>query len=220
MAECLVIKGLCTMRATRLDPVTGGVDGGPDNYSITESQISMALTADIEAGTESNQKNGCGVIQASDAGEDIFKRWSPIALSMAKFEPAFIEILTGAEVAVDGGGEPVGVIGANELATGFTRPLAALECWTKLFDGDAQSGTRPWGYILLVASQWRLGDMNFAEEFTPVLLSGKSRTNASWSNGPYGDTGFDDVVETWAIAMLENDPPDATCGYATVAATS
>lgn len=219
MPECLTIKGLCTVRATKLDPVTGVVVSEADNYSVIESQISLQLTADIEEGTEETQKNGCGQIMASDKSDDIFKRWT-IALSVAKFEPAFIEIVTGASVAVDGGGDPIGIIGDNELAAGFVRPLTALEFWTKMFDGDAQSPSRPWGYVVLPAAKVRLGDMDFGEAFTPVNFAGNSQTNSMWGNGPYDDTGITDQVPTWGVFMVDQDPPDSFCGYATIASGS
>lgn len=222
MGECLVIKGLCNVRATRLDPVTGRVEDPPDNHAVIESQISLTLTADVEEGTEETQKNGCGAIQASDKQDDIFKRWT-LELQIAKFDPAFIEILTGATVAVDGSGNPIGVIGANELASDFVRPFAAVECWTKMFDGDAQSSSRPYGYLVLPGTRWRLGNTSFGESFTPIVFSGFSQTNSLWGNGPYDDTGdFDDDVATWAVAMIEDTapPPTATCGYADIASGS
>jgi hypothetical protein len=221
MAECLTIKGLCTVRVTRLDPVTGVVEEPPDNYAVAESQISLALTADIEEGTEETFKNGCGVIQASDQQDDIFKRWT-MEFQMAKFDPAFLEIMIGATVEVDAGGDPIGIVGANELSGSFQRPLSAFEVWTKLFDGDAQSASRPWGYFMVPASRWRLGNTNLGEQFTPVVLSGRSQTNSLWGNGPYDDLGdFDAQIPTWAVGMLDiADPPEATCGYADIASSS
>lgn len=216
---CPSLAKFCTTRATRLDPVTGGVVGVADNSYVTDSPITLQMTPEITEGTESELKNGCGQVVASSKTPDRFKRWN-LVLTMSKFEPGFIEMLTGDEVAVDGAGDPIGIIGQDQFSDAFVQAKAALEGWMQAIIGDAQDPARPWVYVVLPATTWTLGEETLQEEFTPWVLNGNSQTNSGWSNGPYGDTGFDDVVSTWAIATVESDPPVAACGYATVAATS
>ena len=217
-AVCPSVVKFCTVRATRLDPVTGGVVGGSDNYVVTNGAITLQMTPDIETGTESTLKNGCGDILASSKTPDRLKRWN-LVLSMGQFEPALFEILTGDTVLLDGS-DPVGIIGRDQFADDFTESLAAFEGWAQAFEGDAPDPDRPYFYVFFAASTWGIGDTTFGEEFATLPLNGFSRTNATWSTGPYDDTGITTPISTWALSQVDQPPPDPFCGYQTVAATS
>lgn len=208
----------CTVRATRLDPVTGAVIGGADGAVVTDGAVTIAFSPEIEEGTENTLKNGCGDILATSKTPDRFKRWNMV-LTMGEFNPALFEVLTGAEVATDGA-DIIGIIGEDQFADDFVETLAALEGWAFAYEGDAPDSTRPYFYCLITASSWTIGDFTLGEDPATIPLNGFSRTNDMWGNGPYDDTGFSDQVSTWAFVQVDEDPPAATCGYTTNVAGS
>lgn len=215
---CPSILRFCTTRLTRLDPVTGGVVGGADNSYVSDGAITLQLTKEIEEGTESTLKNGCGDIRASSKTPDRFKRWN-LQLTMSEFEPGFWEMLTGDIVVVDAGDE-VGIIGQDQFADDFVETLVALEGWAFANEGDAPDPVRPFFYVLFPATTWTAPDFTLQEEFTTWPFDGFSRSNSAWSTGPYDDTGLTNVVSTYMFAQVDQDPPAGVCGYQTVAATS
>lgn len=218
MAVCPSVVKFCTVRATRLDPVTGGVVDDDDNYVVTNGAITLQMTPDVEEGTESTLKNGCGDVVASSKTPDRLKRWN-LTLTMARFDAALFEILTGNTVVLDGG-DPIGIIGRDQFADDFTESLAAFEGWAQAFEGDAPDSEKPYFYVFFAATTFGIGDTTFGEEFAQLPLTGFSRTNTAWSTGPYDDTGLSEEISTWALIQVDEPPPSSVCGYQTVAASS
>ena len=215
---CPSILKFCVTRLTRLDPVTGAVDGGADNSYVSNGAISLAFTKEVETGTESVLKNGCGEIKASSKTPDRFKRWN-LVLTMSEFEPGFWEMLTGDTIVVDGADE-VGIDGQDQFADTFVETLVALEGWALAYEGDAPDIVRPYFYVLLTATTWTAPDFTLQEEFTVWPFDGFSRGNNSWFTGPYDDTGLVGNVYTHHFAQVDQAPPESACGYATVAAST
>jgi hypothetical protein len=202
---------------TRLDPITGAVDPAADNSYVSEGAISLAFTKEIEAGTESVLKNGCGEIKASSKTPDRFKRWNMV-LTMSEFEPGFWEMLTGDIIVTDAGDE-VGIDGQDQFADDFVETLVALEGWA-LAQGDLSRPGPPYFYVLLTATTWTAPDFTLQEEFTVWPFDGFSRSNNSWFTGPYDDTGLTGNVYTHRFAQTASAPPEGACGYATVVAST
>jgi hypothetical protein len=218
VATCPSVIRFCTVRLTRLDPVTGGVVDEPDNSYVSSGAVTLALTKEIEEGTESTLKNGCGDTRASSKTPDRFKRWN-LVLTMSEFEAGLWEMLTGDTVVLDAG-DPVGIIGQDQFADDFAETLVALEGWAFAFEGDAPDPARPYFYALWPATTWTAPNFTLQEEFATLPFDGFSRSNSSWSTGPYDDTGLTEEVATYMFATVDQDPPAAECGYQTVAATS
>jgi hypothetical protein len=208
----------CLARATRLNATTGATIGGADGGAVTDGMVTIQFTPDIEEGTESILKNGCGRILAQSKTPDRMKRWNMV-LTMGEWNPAFVEILTGHTPVLDGA-DLIGIIGKDEFADDFEESLAALEIWAEAYEGDAPDSNRPYFYGLITASTWRIGDFTLGEEAATVPLNGFSRTNSQWGNGPYDDTGISDQVRTWMFASTDQPGPEASCGYIAVTAGS
>lgn len=212
---CPTVLKFCVVRATRLDEVTGEVVGGADGGYVSNGVISLEMSAEIDEGSESTMKNGCGAILASNRNPDRFKRWN-LTLTMGQFEPGLFEILTGNTVVMDGG-DIVGIKGVDQQDPDFTESLAAIEGWGFAQEGDAPDPIRPYIYLVIPATFWQIGDWTFQEELMEMPLTGFSRTNSSWGSGPYGDdTGLSELVSTWMIAAVDQAPPTADCGYIAV----
>jgi hypothetical protein len=208
----------CTVRATRLDPVTGAVVGGANGGYVSNGAVSIAFSADIEEGTESTLKNGCGDVLATSKTPDRFKRWNMV-LTMGQFEPGLVEILTGATVETSGA-DIIGITGEDQFDPAFEETLAAIEGWAFAYEGDAPDSTRPYFYALIPASSWVIGDFTLQEDPATLPINGFSRSNDMWGNGPYDDTGFTSQVSTWSFVQVANDPPTAACDYVSVVAGS
>jgi hypothetical protein len=215
-AVCPSVLHFCTTRLTRLDPVTGAVDPDADNSYVSDGAVSLALAKDVEAGTESTLKNGCGDLRASSKTPDRLKRWN-LTLTMTEFEPGFWEMLTGDAVVSDGP-DPVGIDGQDQFADDFVETLVALEGWAFAYEGDAPDPIRPYFYVLFPACTFQPPDFTLQEEFTTWPFTGFNRKNGAWFTGPYDDTGLVGNVSTYRFAQVDQVPPTAACGYATVAA--
>ncbi len=202
---CPSILKFCTVRLTRLNPITGAVSPTANNSYVSDGGQILAFTKEIEAGTESVLKNGCGDIKASSKTPDRFKRWN-MTLTMTEFEPAFWEMLTGDSI-VNDAGDPVGIDGQDQFAASFVETLVALEGWALAQEGDAPDPVRPYFYMLITASNWTAPDFTVQEEFTVWPFEGFSRTNNSWFTGPYDDTGLLGNVYTHRFAQVDVAPP-------------
>jgi hypothetical protein len=215
---CPSVLHFCTTRLTKLDPVTGAVVSEADNSYVSDGAISLAFTKEIEAGTESVLKNGCGDIRASSKTPDRMKRWN-LTLTMSEFEPGLWSMLTGDDT-VESGGDVVGIDGQDQFADDFVETLVALEGWAFANEGDAPDPIRPYFYVLLPATTWNPPDFTLQEEFTTWPFDGFNRTNSSWFTGPYDDTGLSGSVSTYRFAQVAaaNVPPTAQCGFQTIAA--
>lgn len=218
--ECPTPIFACLARATRLNAVTGAVVGGAEGGAVTDGMVTIQFTPDIEEGTESVLKNGCGRILAQSKTPDRLKRWNMV-LTMGEWNPAFVEILTGHTPVLDGS-NLIGIVGKDEFSDDFTETLAALEIFAEAYEGDAPSPAYPYFYGIIPASTWRLGDFTLGEEASAIPLNGFSRTNSLWGNGPYDDLGVVQSVRTWGFFSLPASVslPEASCGYTSVVAGS
>jgi hypothetical protein len=218
-ARCPSVLKFCTTRLTRLDPVAGHVIGGATGSYVSDGSISLQLAKEIEAGTESVLKNGCGAIRASSKTPDRLKRWN-LTLTISEFEPGLWEMMTGDTVVLDGSGDAVGVDGQDQFADDFVETLVAIEGWAFANEGDAPDPDKPYFYVLFPATTWTPPDFTLQEEFTTWPFTGFNRTNTAWSTGPYDDTGLSGEVSTYRFAQVDQEPPDAACGYQSVVASS
>src|SRR5262245_36064872 len=152
MANCGPSFGLCALRVTELDSL--GNPGG-DVY-VTDKQISLAFSPNIDTGATFSQRNGCGCSLARFKAEDVFNWWE-FTFTDGALEPALQELLLGASGITDGA-EAVGVHFPSALDCDDVRPMVGLEAWTKHIVGSNVDTDFPYIHWVWPASVWQMGD--------------------------------------------------------------
>ncbi len=222
-APCGVPLGLCAMRLTRLLE-TGCVDGSTDNVFVTTELVSLQLTPVVEAGADTTLVGGCDCTIASYRGIDKLKRFE-FEITYPKLAAAAYEMMLGGTLISDGA-LPVGTVWPTELECGDAQPAVALEFWVKHWNGDAQDTTYPWIHHVYPQTLWQIGQQQFQNDFAQPTLTGFSRKNDCWGNGPYSDgpedEGYGSVdISTGGFFYATIDPPtDTACDYGDIAPTS
>lgn len=213
--ECATPVEICALRATRLDD-TGAPAQPPNNVYVVRDIIQLQFTPNIIEGTERELAGGCGgCIIAQKTDEDQFRRFD-LELQAGRWEPGLLEILTGAAAIVD----TDGLIGGHwpvKTACGVAPQRVAVEAWAKRWlDTDEQDPVFPWIHYLWTSTRWVLGQNTSQADFSPTVLTGKTRVNNQWGLGPYGDQpeAADGHGLWWFDA---GDLPSADCDYSDVA---
>ena len=140
VAACGSLIHICSLRVTRLD-AQGNVLNESNNSYVTNNVVSIQVNPVIEAGLDSTQVGGCDCIIASYKGTDKLKRFE-FQLELPTFEPALIEMLTGATLITDESTIPIAIGDAwpKQLSCDDTpAPNVAVEWWSDLWTDDAGS---------------------------------------------------------------------------------
>lgn len=212
--NCGVSFGLCAVRLTKVD-AEGDVAPPPDNTYTSDKPISMSVTPNIETGNTFNVRNGCGCSISRFKFADTFN-WFEFSFVAAALEPEMLAMLLGADVINQPSGPGAGSVGLafpSSLDCNEAEPAVALEFWTQHIVGSGQDGLHPWIHWVFPKTIWQLGDNSFEEGPAQPTVTGFSRTNQQWGDGPYGDgppEAFQDIREGafWKTATL---PPTAVC---------
>lgn len=223
-APCGVPLGLCAMRITRLDSTTGCVAPSPDNSFVSTELISLQLTPVVEAGADTTLTGGCDCVIASYRGIDKLKRFE-FEITSPKLSAAMYEMMIGGGVISDAT-VPVGTTWPAELSCGESQDSVALEFWVKHWNGSSQDSTYPWIHHVYPQTLWQIGQQQFQNDFAQPTLSGFSRSNSCWGDGPYGDGpeaeyGTPIDISSGGFYYTATDPPaDTACDYADVTPSS
>lgn len=218
MVNCGVSFGVCVVRLTRVDPVTGAVIAGLNSY-VSDKAISVAVNPNIETGNTFSIRNGCGCSIARFKAPDTFN-WFEFVFTQAALEPEMLSFLLGQETILDGT-DVVGLNWDGSLACDEGVPAVALEFWTQHVVGSSQDSQFPWFHWVYPKTNWSLGDNTFEEGIAEPVVNGTSETNPLWGHGPYGDGPPDNqTVEEWAVWKTDVDPPTPECAAQNVTSTS
>lgn len=223
-APCGVPLGLCALRITRLISTTGCVAPSPDNSFVTTELISLQLTPVIEAGADTTLTGGCDCVIASYRGIDKLKRFE-FTITNPKLSPALYEMMIGGGI-INDGAIPVGTTWPAELACGDSQDAVAIEFWVKHWNGSSQDATYPWIHHVYPQSYWQIGQQQFQNDFAQPTLTGFTRSNGCWGDGPYGDGpeaeyGVQiDISDGGFYYTATNPPADTDCDYANVTPSS
>ena len=216
--NCGVSFGLCVVRVTKVD-AAGNVVAGAKNSYVSDKAISVSVTPNIETGNTFSLRNGCGCSIARFKANDTFN-WFEFTFADGALEPEMWALMLGSETIVDGA-DVVGMAFQGALECDEDEPAVGLEFWTKHVVGSGQDGALPWIHWVFPKTVWQLSDNTFEEDIAQPSLTGFSRTNLQWGDGPYGDGPPDgqDIREGgwWKTDV---DPPAANCVGAAVTATS
>lgn len=216
--NCGKVFGLCAVRFTLLD-ADGNVAAGPGNSYVTDKQISVAMTPNIDTGNTFSSRNGCGCSLAKFKVPDVFNWWE-FAFVDGALEPEMEALITGA-AEITNGADVVGIHGPEPLSCSEGERQVAVELWTKHIVNSKQDSAYPWIHWVFPNSVWQFNDNTAQEDFLDPAYQGFSRSNDLWGAGPYGDGPPDgsDVTE-WAKWKTAIDPPAGNCASASVTPSS
>jgi hypothetical protein len=206
--------GLCAARITLLDDL-GNVAAGNNSY-VTDKQISLAFSPNVDTGNTFSQRNGCGCSLARFKAEDIFNWWE-FTFTDGAIEPVMMALMLGSTSILDGA-DTVGLHFPSALGCDEARPMVALEVWTQHIVGSNKDSAFPYIHWVWPATVWQMGDNTAEEDFMNPVLTGFSRSNPLWGSGPYADGPPDgsDVGPEGAQWKTADLPPVADCAIAAV----
>lgn len=197
------------LRITRLDNCGNPPDASDeDAFIATDGFINVALSAEVEDGTEILVRNAQGNICVNERMANSFKRFN-VTIEFCGVNPSLLAMVTNAETYLDY---------AQDVA-GFTVPEGAiekdfaLELWTGLSGQACEPGAEEAsGYLLLpFVRGGTLGDLTIDGEnaVTFTLNGAYTKGGNAWGAGPYevvmdGDGGS----MTPAVLPTPLDPLD------------
>lgn len=212
--KCPGVIQFCRTRVTLL-----GSDGTPTStYYVSDKEVSLAVTPDVEAGQRRTVRSGCDCIVVTQRSSDVLLGYT-FELVDGVWEPALEAMMLGYDAIVDTSTDPV-VIGYNvssdQLVCGGTQALVSLEAWSYAWDGqgqDADLGLIHWVWPL---TKWQQAPATLGADPTTPTLTGFSEKNLNWGD-PYIDQPADgtflftlDFHARWMEAL--SNLPDASCG--------
>lgn len=172
------------MRATRLDaccqPVTGACA-----FVVSESFVTLNLTAEIEEPDEFIVKLANGKLCISETGCASLKRYS-VELNVCNADPDLFEIISGVSTVLDFNGDVVGFEVDRDLGE---CGKFALEFWTKVIGDDCVdpvTGAQRYLYWLLPCiSNGRIGDITIENGPLTWTLTADAIPSSVWGTGPF-----------------------------------
>jgi hypothetical protein len=211
---------VCRARFTRLVDSTGVVAAAPNNHVVTDAPMEFTITPVISEGDDIELKGGCDCVCVSYKGRDRLKRFD-LAIQLCKYEPALVELLTGAALFTNGSAEPIGNVWPIALGCATTgQPPVAVELWSDNYEGDAPSAAaNRYTRWVFPRSFWQWDEITLNNEFTTPSFNGWSQSNTAWAN-PYNDlpTGVTSAggASGTGGAFFDDGPlPTVVCGYST-----
>lgn len=211
-AECRSVLKACLAQFVLVD-VCGNPVTGAASKLTTKGFISVAATAQVDAGTEHLQKNACGEIIINEKDCDLFKRYD-LDMQFAQIDAQGLSLISSARALVDNTGNTKGFAqGETSLCNSFS-----LEMWTRVTPQVCAVGGLPeWYYFAFPnVTNGVLTDVKF--EDAPLTMTIKAHTKgagALWGRGPAV------VLPTTAPAIATDhmlgyitsvQPPAAVCG--------
>lgn len=207
---------ICRIRVTRLVEPTGAIASAPNNHVVSDRPMVLSITPEIEEGEDKTLIGGCDCIAATYKGRDKLKRFT-LELTQTAWEPALVEILTGAALLTNAATENIGNAWADQLSCSSTlNAPVALEAWQDMWIGDAQNSNPRYVRWVFPMSYWQISDWTLENDFSMPKFSGYTRKNpAAWVN-PYVDfpTGLTTLPGQGGY-FWDNTVPAAYCGYST-----
>lgn len=188
-----------------LDSCCNPVEGACSTV-VSESFISLALTAEIEAADEFIVKAANGTLCLNETGEPTLKRYSVVA-TICKADPDLFHLFSGVIPVLDFAGGTVGFEVPTNLSGGAQ---FALEFWTRVPSDVCQPGqSQQYLYWLLPClKDGRVGDFTVENGPLNFTLNANANSSDTWGVGPY-DVVAQDVGGTPGplLTALPDDVP-------------
>lgn len=224
--KCFSLVRGRVMRISRLDGC-GQIVLGPKSQVVSDGFITVALTANTDAGTAISVTNAAGNICILDEPCPQFTGYT-VEISFCGVDPDLFAMLTGQPVVLDGAGDTVGFrmnSGIDACNSGF-----ALELWSNVPVAACTPGSSAtYGYVLVPFLRGGvIGDFTVGNDAVNFTLSGAaSRNGSGWGVGPYNVVRNVsnipspllvpvDVKDHLIVQLATVAPPAAVCGAAAV----
>ncbi len=210
----------CGMRVTLLDDV-GNVANQADNSYVTNNLVQIGVDPNIQTGAEPTLPGGCACLIANAKFPNLLKRFD-FAIALGQLDVQLMSLMTGGAL-ISSGSNAIGMDWPDSgITCGATAPpKVALEVWSYVWVGNAQSTVLPYWHWVWPMTQWQIGSavLNGTDFFQPAL-TGFSLGNPAWGHGPYDDdpgTVIGDLGSVWQTA---DAIPTQICDYTTVTPSS
>lgn len=223
-SKCFSLVRGKAMRVTALDGC-GNPVLGPDSVAISKGFIQVALTAQIDTGTEINVTNANGDSCVKDTPAPKFTGYT-VEVQFCGVNPDLIRLMSGQAMVTDSQTTPQGVGFRMNSDLDLGDLGFALELWSDVPGQDCQGGTnKNYGYFLIPFLQGGvIGDFtvqNDAINFT--LSNAATKVGSGWGVGPYNVTrdnsGIavplkDEILsgDHLHVEVVTVAPPTAICG--------
>ncbi len=226
-----IVKGV-RLRATKINSC-GLPIAGPANSIVTDGYVSVKMVANLNAAVELEQKNAEGKVCVVDRTAPERKNYK-VDLDLCNVNTGLISLFSGWEQVLDYTGDSIGYRDQMDVDSNYG---VALEIWTggrseddcPLPDTDdvfsAVNDGKKYGYLLVGAYEWMVGDINVTSGVSTLMLSGISMAMPQWGRGPYNVTQIDDAGNCGRLLEPLNDdshytffrtscpPPEPTPGH-------
>lgn len=168
-----------------MDDCCAPVTGGTCDFVVSESFVTLNLTAEIEEPDEFIVKLANGKLCINETGCASLKRYN-VELEICNADPDLFEIVSGVNTVTDFQGDVVGFQVDENL--GECNKFA-LEFWTKVIGDecvDPTTGEQQYLYWLLpCVSNGRIGDLTIENGPLTWTLTAEALPSSTWGIGPH-----------------------------------
>jgi hypothetical protein len=218
MAFCPKLLRFVRVRAAQLDP-DGTFAAGAKNLYVTDTNVSLAIGYNNEAGDDFTQKNGSGDICYAFLDTDKYKNLT-FGLVFCDHDPEAQVLFLGGKRLV-AGAETIGAA-LPRVGTAGNADGVSLEGWTLNIAGSGIDPSYPYIRFVFGKTRWSPADKSL--ENNPIVQSftGVGYENENFFDGPANDWDFTAEGEhnTLMAYAGDTDLPDSVCGTQTLAAAS
>ena len=166
---------------------------------VTDGYVSVKMTATMNAAVELEQKNADGKVCVVDRTAPE-RKYYKVDVDLCNVNTGLISLFSGWEQVLDYAGESAGYRDQMEVDSDYG---VALEVWTGGRSEDdcplpsdddifaTNSTGKSYGYLLIGAYEWMVGDISVTSGVSTLMLSGTSIAMPQWGKGPYNVQGID-----------------------------
>lgn len=197
MATFPIVKGV-RLRATKVNSC-GLPIAGAANYIVTDGYVSAKVSAVMNDAKELEQVNAEGKVCVVDRTPPERKHYK-VDIELCNVNTGLISLFNGWQQVLDYNDEAVGFRDQKQVDGDYG---VALEIWTGgRADDDCaipaedsiftSPGTgKKYGYLLIGATEFTLGDISVSAAVATLTLSGVSIAMPQWGRGPWNVAAID-----------------------------
>ena len=206
------------MRLTRVDNCGTPIPGACGTI-VTDGFVSVGMTRESDEGEEfqATKANGRKCI---DQRARPRLRWFNVEINFCVADPEAIEMMTGSQLWEDfAGTDSIGWVDDDDTHDDAN---FALEVWSNVAGatacgGDAECGPdadEQWGYLLLpLVTNGMMSDTTVENGPLSWVITGQTRANANWGDGPYNVQTGTDVVTDGVTTITDPTVTSATAAF-------